>query len=157
MSRSVFAGLVLLAALGCGPKYIEGTEIEATEENREIFQTVELYRSAVERRDVEALKGLVSRKYFENGSTTDDSRDDYGAEGVEQRLLPKLRDNVRKVEYRVLLKRIAVDGDRAVAEYEYFWKFMFSEGGRDYWQQKNDFNRLEFAREDGVWRIVAGL
>jgi len=142
---------------GCGATLIPGTEVEDTPSNREVHALVEEYRAALEARDGKRVLNLVSTRYYENASSTDTAKDDYGYERLERQVVAKLRDNVKKVQYRVLLKRVTITGDRAYAEYEYVARYLFSEGGREQWKMLNDFNRLDLAREGGTWKIVAGL
>ncbi len=148
---------LLLVVSACAPAFIPGTSVEDTPENRDVVGSVELYRKAMEDRDEATLLRMVSRRYGENGSTTDTPDDDYGYETLTGRVLPKLHDNIKEVQYRVMVRRIGIHADRAFAEYEYVARFLFSEGGRDRWQALNDFNRLDFIREDGVWKIESGL
>ena len=149
--------LILGAVAACGPKLIADSPIEDTPANREIVGKVQQYRQAMEARDPDALLKLVSRNYFENGSTTDDPGDDYGYDTLVEKVLPKLKNNVKKVQFDIVLKKVSYEGDRAFAEFEYFSKFQFVEGGEERWVARNDFNRLEFIREDGTWKITAGL
>lgn len=151
------APLALVFLIGCGPGMIEGTEIEATDTNVDIYDAVERYRKAIEERDVEALFSIVSREYFENSGTTDSQQDDYGFDVLREKVLPVLRDNIKKVRVDLRVTEIKVKGDRAEAEFEYFTRFLYSEAGKDGWVTRNDFDRLEFVREDGSWKIVSGL
>ena len=146
-----------LLASACGTAYIANTEIPDNEENREVWDRVMEYRKAVETRDADKLLGMVSRKYYENSETTDDSTDDYGYDELRDLVVADFRDNVLEVQYRLLMRRIDIDGDRAFADYEYYYSFKYVEGGVTGWKPKNDFNRLEFVREDGVWNIAGGL
>ncbi|MCC6621593.1 MAG: hypothetical protein IT385_10090 [Deltaproteobacteria bacterium] len=148
---------VVLSAGACGTTMIENTEIPATEENKAIYGRVLEYRRAMEARDADKLIAMVSRRYIENGETTDDPNDDYGYDELRDRVVAQFRDNVLEVQLRILLRRIEVDGDRAHADYEYFYNYKFVEGGVTGWRPKNDFNRLEFVREDGQWMIAGGL
>ena len=158
MNRSTLALLPLLAVAACGPRYITNTEVEDTARNRVIADLVERYRVAVEQRDSGALKEMVSRRYFSNAGTTAESGDDYGYEQLEKRVLPMLQENVKSVQYHVYLRKVEfLDENRATADFEFYYKFFYVEGGKDRWSAKNDFARLEFAREDGAWRIVGGL
>ncbi|HOU52467.1 MAG TPA: nuclear transport factor 2 family protein [Myxococcota bacterium] len=149
---------LLLAVTACSPKYLPNTEVEDTPANRAIADVVERYRVAVEQRDVDALRGLVSRRYFSNAGTTAEPSDDYGYAQLEERVLPLLRENVKSVQFVIYLRRISFPSETtAQADFEYYYKFFYVEGGKDRWQARNDFARLEFVKEDGVWRIVAGL
>ena len=152
---TVIAASLLSAA--CSTAMIPGTKVEDNPENRAVYDVVEAYRQAVEQRDSERLRFLVSQRYYENASSTDTSNDDYGYGELAERVIPKLRDNIKKVQYRILLRKVAIEGDRAFAEFEYFAKYLFSEGGREQWKALNDFNRLDLVREDGSWKIMAGL
>lgn len=161
MTRLLMAtALILAAGLGtsaCAGATIENTDIPDTETNREILQAVHAYREAMEARDSDALLGMVSRRYYENAGTTDSDVDDYGYEILTNKVIPKLHGNIRAVLLRIIPRRVEVDGDRAWADYEYFYRFKYVEGGREGWSQKNDFNRLEFVMEDGSWKIIGGL
>lgn len=148
-------GLFLL--VGCGPSMIDGTEIEDNEANRAIYELLEDYRAALENRDVDSIAALLSTDYFENASTTATSEDDYGIEALREKVLPLLDDHVKSVQFRIRVTRIEVSGTRAHADYEYWLKFLYTEGGREGWHVKNDFNRLEFVREGEAWKIAAGL
>ena len=154
--RFLALGLALLVS-ACASGNLPNTTIPETEETRAVFDRVQQYRTAMEARDVDGVISMVSPRYYENSGTTDSDRDDYGFQVLHDKVLKLLRDNVLTVQYQVLLRGIKVDGDLAVADYEYFYKFKFVEGGNEGWAQRNDFNRLEFAREGGQWMIVGGL
>lgn len=158
-TRTVRFLVVVLALLvsACTTGNLPNTTIADTEETRAVFDRVQQYRAAMEARDVDGVISMVSPRYYENSGTTDSDRDDYGFQVLHDKVLKLLRDNVLTVQYQVLLRDIKVDGDLAVADYEYFYKFKFVEGGNEGWAQRNDFNRLEFAREGGQWMIVGGL
>ena len=156
MKRLVPAFL-LVAVVACGPKMITNTQVEDTPQNRVIAELVEKYRQAVEHRDVASLKELVSRRYFSNAGTTADANDDYGYEQLEKKVFPVLRDQIKSVQFTIYLRKIEVQGERAHADFEYYYKFFYVDGGKDRWMAKNDFARLDFVKEDGTWRIINGL
>ena len=157
--RTVLQLALALALLtsACAKGNLPNTKIEDTEETRGVYDRVEQYRAAMEARDVDGVIAMVSPRYYENAGTTDTDKDDYGFQVLHDKVLALLRNNVLAVQYQLLLRDIRVDGDVAIAEYEYFYKFKFVEGGNEGWAQRNDFNRLEFSREGGQWMIVSGL
>lgn len=158
MNVRPFILLVALTLAACSPKYLPNTQVPDTDENRVIVELVQRYRQAIEDRDVRALREMVSRHYFSNAATTSDPEDDYGYDQIEQSILPMLNQNVKKVQYSVFVKRVRFESpSRAVAEFEHSFRYLYVVDGRDTWQAKVDLNRLEFALEDGVWRIVGGL
>jgi hypothetical protein len=144
-------------AVACGPAYIDGTTVLDNPSNRELVETVETYRQAVEERDVEALAQIVSRAYFENSSTTGVSEDDYGYEELLRKTMPILRDNIKKVVYRVKVEGVKVDGARASVFVDFDLQCQYIEGGLEGWSTAKDRNRLDFVLEDGKWKIIAGL
>lgn len=146
-----------LTLVACGTSTIANTDIPDTRDNRAVWDRVMEYRKAVETRDADKLLAMVSRKYYENSETTDDPTDDYGYDELRDIVIADFRDNVLDVQYRLLMRRIQVDGERAFADFEYYYNFKFVEGGVTAWRPKNDFNRLEFVRENGAWMIVGGL
>ncbi len=154
------AGALLLAGLltGCGPGYLDlGKKVPATDENREIYNVLVAYHRAIEDRNVESLRKLISKRYYENGGTTDTDKDDYGIDRLQADVLPKLRENVKRVQFRIKLLAIKVDGDNALAQYEYFGRALLSEGGRESYKMWNDFAQMKLLREDGAWKIAEGL
>lgn len=146
-----------LMVVSCGPGTIQGTGVVDTPENREIVDLVETYRQAVENRDIQMLSDVVSRRYFENGSTTAVTRDDYGFEELLRSVFPVLRDNVQKVTYKVSVTRVSVTGNEASAYVDWELTFQYVEGGLEGWATAKDRNRIDFVREEGRWKIIGGL
>ena len=149
--------LVLSFAFGCSPTLINNSPVEATQENLAVWDKVEEYRLSMEERDVDRLMNLVSREYFDNFATTDKNEDDYGYESLRLRLAPVLRNNAKKVRVSIRLTAMKIENSRAEVQFEYTARFLISEGGRDSWESRNDFNRLVFARENDDWKITEGL
>lgn len=160
MNRLFVVGVSMVSLLfvGCAPSLLKQSNIKNTPKNKEIYDLVQKYRVAMINRDVATLKSMVSRKYYENASTTDTTKDDYGFNELVRSVLPILRNNVKKVRYTIFLRKLTFKDDNTVrAEYEYFWRFLYTDGGKDRWSIKNDFNMIEFAKENGQWKIVSGL
>ena len=158
-TRLVAGAFVIAMALmtGCAPATLPGTKIPDTEQTRAIDAVIGKYQEAMEARDVQGILALVSKRYYENSGTTETDSDDYGYQTLRDKVLPQLRQNIEDVQYRILLRDITVKGDRAWADYEYYYRFKYIEGGKEGWSQKNDFNRLTFAKENGQWKIISGL
>lgn len=159
---TAWTALVLLAVAftltACGPGYLDkGKKVAATDENRAIYNVLVKYHKAMEDRDTALLRGLVSKRYYENGGTTDTDKDDYGVDKLQADVVPRLRDNVKRLQFRIRLLAIRIDGERADAEYEFFGRALLSEGGRKSYKMWNDFAQMSFIREDGKWMISKGL
>jgi len=153
---SAFALAAALCA-ACGPGYLDvGKKIPATDENRAVFRVVEAYHAAVEAQDIETIRAMVSKRYFENGGTTDNPADDYGYDKLMPRLEMLVR-NVKRVHLALRLRDLAIHGDEAWCEYDYSGRSLISEGATDQYVKTDDTARMRFARESGKWMITGGL
>ena len=161
-TRSALRRLIVSAALlvilsHCGPHYLGDSKVEETEANRPIYDLMVEYGAAMETREPERILALVSLDYLENGSTTDNAKDDYGYQELAEKVLPKLLNNIKAIQFRFRLTDIRIVGPRAKVRYEYTTHFLFSEGGREGWHTRNDLNELELDETPDGWRIISGL
>lgn len=153
---AVIALSLLLSA--CGPGYLDvGKKVPASDENKEIFSVMVAYHKALEDRDVESIRKLVSKRYYENAGTTDSDKDDYGIDRLQADVIPKLRDNVKRLQLQIRLKDIRIKDDKAEADYEFFGRVLLTEGGRKSYKMWNEFAQMRFVNEDGKWLISGGL
>jgi hypothetical protein len=159
--KNMYKGLILTTMVvlfaACGPASIPGTEIDDNPTNRSIYETVEAYRIAVEKKDVKVLSRLVSKEYFETAATTGKSDDDYGYQEVLERLFPMLDENIKEVFYKFEYKRIDLIGKAASVFIKYHLKFHYIEDEIDGWKEKKDVHRLDLVWEDEMWKISGGL
>ena len=152
------ATLLLLAMTlsACGPGYLDkGKRVAATSENKTIYKVLKAYHKAIEDRDVPTLKKMTSKRYYENGGSTDTDADDYGVDRNE--VLPRLRDNVKRVTFSIRLLAIRIDGAEAEADYEFIGRVLLSEGGRQSYKAWRDFAQMKLIRESGDWKIARGM
>ncbi len=149
--------LAIAATVGCGPALIKGTRVEDTPDNRKIVELVEVYRQAVENRDVETLAKLVSRRYFENAATTAKTEDDYGFEHLLTMVFPVLRDNVKKVSYKAKVDQLSITDNILSVLIEWELNFQYEEGGMEGWSSGKDKSKIDFVKEEGQWKIIGGL
>lgn len=156
VAQSLIAVTLLFSAAACGPRYVTGTKVEYSDEREAVAAVVERYRVALEQRDTNALRALVSKTYYENGSTTDDPNDDYDAAGLEK-VLGELKGNVKTVRYSVEITDILVNEEFASVDFDYKAEYLYSLGEQDRWGTTNDKNRMTMRLEDGHWRISSGL
>ena len=157
MLRALLTCGFVLGLTACGPGYLDvAQKIPATPQNKEIYEVLKAYHQAIEERDIDALKQLISPQFQENGGTTDDPTDDYGYDKLLQKLTV-LRDNVKKLHLQLQLREISVQGDDAAAEVHFVGTALLTDGGVDNYRTWDDINRLKFKREDGAWHIIGGL
>lgn len=148
--------LVPLVAAACGSsaQTIPGTQIPDTRENQAIIDRVEAYRLAMERRDAEALVLMASENYREQAQALGD---DYGFEGLQDRLSERLRE-VEDIRYSLRYRDIQHQGDRAyvrvVIDASFTMEDARGEEVREDMQDQNEFV-LEWSGEN--WMFVSGM
>jgi hypothetical protein len=89
--------VVLLASCAARPTMIGNSKISDTSFNRGVIETIEAYRTAMERRDTKALLLLASKAYWEDSGTPSGS-DDYGFDGLRTVLSDRL-SKARDIRY----------------------------------------------------------
>lgn len=155
--------LVLCAALFLAPaaactRYIPNTTVPDTEENREVIDTMERYRHAVEARDVGALLALTHAQYLDDvGTPTGDDDLDYGSLGGR---LNAWSGRVSEVRFEIRYHRISVDGSRIYVEYRYTASFKMQDSEGDLrWNRRVADARAVLTRDDGSGelRFLSGL
>jgi ketosteroid isomerase-like protein len=167
MSKAACAwGLALVGLVACGPSHLtefetlrfdKEAQVKDSSQNREVLEVVNAYRVAMEKRDVSALRGLVSAEYYENAGTTETTSDDYGAAGVPD-ALSRLSEQVRSLNLEMVVKEVEVEGDRAYVVYEYVWNYRYEVSEAPQWEAGRDVNRMELVRDEGgLWKISRGL
>src|SRR5689334_8023169 len=93
MGMKAFAAtLASVLALGaCTTHYIPNTDVEDTDKNRKVIEFCEVYRHAVELRNVPELLKLADARYYEDGGNADAS-DDLDFAGLQEYLEGRFKD-----------------------------------------------------------------
>lgn len=141
---------------GCAHTLIEGTQIQDTDDNRALLTVLNDVRKAMEARDPEAILMVVSKNYFED-SGTPDAEDDYGYKELSTEILPESLAAAEEMHVTFQIHDIVVSDDLAHADIRYASRVRINLPSGPLWDSHREFNRVEFAREDGTWRIVSGL
>ena len=159
--RLLFGLTLTLLGIGCGHgRFLPGTTIPATDENREIIAAIEDYRMRLVQRNVEGLLLLASEKYFEDAGTPQPN-DDYGYAGLSTILSTRLQ-RVESIRYDIQYKKIKFDSD-GHAEVEAFLSGAFELQGEagDRYRRVSDFHRfvLQRATDGGTakWKFLSGM
>lgn len=155
-------GLLLVGgAFGCSHGImIPGTNIPATEANREIIDTIEEYRQKLVEKNVDGLLLLASDKYFEDGGTPQ-ANDDYGYAGLASILSSRLQ-RVESIRYDIQYKSIKIDREGR-AEVEAFLSGAFELQGEvgERYRRVNDFHRFVLVRSPNAgtfkWKFLSGM
>jgi ketosteroid isomerase-like protein len=147
--------LVLLTLAGCAPKLIPGTDIRDTGDNRAVFEVVDEYVRAMNRRDPAAVLALVAPDYFDDAGTPE-AGDDLDRGALEKTLTEDLR-RLDTEKLAVTVRAIDVQGDAAFAEifYDNYYRVQTPAGPVP--RRDTDVHRVRMKKLDGKWKIVAGL
>lgn len=148
--------LALAAALAaCAPKHIPGTEIPNTADTRAVYDVVQKYREALEKRDVPGILALVAPRYYDTAGTPDPS-DDLDRARLEASLAQDL-PKAESVKLDFTIRRIDVKGDDAEAEIFFDTYYRVKTPTVTVPRRDSDVQRLRLKRLDGQWKFVSGL
>jgi hypothetical protein len=160
-----------LSAAGCGDQFIrsdelyqddpgfsiaEDVEIPDTTQSRQALDVLAQYRQAVVQKDFGALNRLVSNDYYDNAGTTDTTKDDYDAERLSE-VFEMMAEHTESISYKVLVKDVEIQKDRAFVDYEYEYSYQYKFGDEVKWDAGVEVNRLELVEKGGSYKIVSGL
>ncbi|MFB6265078.1 MAG: hypothetical protein ABEL76_15875 [Bradymonadaceae bacterium] len=162
---------VLVAGSACGSKYIKNdelyedqpafridkkAEIRDNTRNRKVLDVLARYRRALVEKDFGALKRLIAEDYYDNGGTTATTDDNYGREKVVASF-ERLANYAEDIEYKVTVKDLTYERNRAKLRYEYEYAYKYTVGEKPSWDAGVELNELEVVQKDGSWKIVSGL
>jgi hypothetical protein len=160
MTRRLTLSLLLVAvalAAACSgrSRYIRGTQIPDSADNREIINTIERYRLAVERRDAAALLAMASPRYWEDGGTAK-ADDDYGYEGLRTVLAASL-PRVDDVRYSLRYVKIQRKGNVAQVFVYIDGSYTLSTRRGTSRPDQKDPGQLVLERDGGKWLFLSGM
>jgi len=158
---SLLGFLLVVGGVACSRVVmIPGTTIPATDANREIIDTIEMYRQKLVERNVDGLLLLASDKYFEDGGT-DQADDDYGYSGLATILNSRLQ-RVQSIRYDIQYKSIKIGADGR-ASVEAFLSGAFELQGEvgERYRRVSDFHRFTLERSatggTAKWKFLSGM
>ena len=145
----------LLAMAACAPSLIPGTQIKDDPDNRAALQVLSDYKRAAEALDAEAVLALVAPDYFDSGATSRSKRSvDYAA--LQEQVPAEFR-RLKALRMDITVKNARVEGDKAQIDYFIVLHYSIALPSGDKWMSESDDARLSLAKEDGKWKVIAGL
>ncbi|MEE2961230.1 MAG: nuclear transport factor 2 family protein [Myxococcota bacterium] len=148
--------VALIFSIACAHVTIPGTEVPDNEENRAILNVLADARTAMIKRDADALLSVVSTQYFETMGTPDDS-DDYGYQEFKSDILPKTMEATQEMSLDFRVLEIQIEGQLAHADIRYKSRAHVVLPSGSSWNSNKEFSRIHLANESGKWRIISGL
>ncbi len=159
--RKLFVvGVVAVAAAGCTPKKIPGTDINDNDDTRAILDVIEAYRRAYEKKDTQTIVALLDEGFREDGgSSTPD--DDFEFKTAAPKLA-SIFERVEDVRLDVSVRKIEFDDKMVKARAVYTWSSTFklpTLSTRP--QAESEIKQMTFRRPDNrkktAWRITSGI
>ncbi len=153
----VVAPLALAACLsGCHQQLIPNTDIEDTEENRGLIQFCELYRHAVEHRDIDKLLSLAHADYYEDGGNVD-ATDDLDYAGLKTYLEAEFV-RARAIRYEIHYRQVARNERNGFdVVYTYSASYKLPDGEHEVWHREVSDNQLVLVPSGDSYKILAGM
>ena len=155
--RSIaLAGALALGTPACATHYIPNTDVEDTDENRDVIRFCEQYRKALERKDVGALLSMASPRYYEDGGNVDPS-DDLDYEGLRDWLEGRFQDT-NAIRYEIRYRRVQKgDNGRIYVIFTYSASYKIPGLKQEEWRHTVADNRLELEPDGKTFKILAGM
>ncbi len=160
--RRLFA-LVLLTACAAHVRYVPGTHVPYSSQNKSVLDACEEYRLAVERGDADALMLMAHRQYWEDSGTPSGS-DDYGYEGLRNVLLTRL---LKATDIRYSMRYVGVSqqcpgdlrpGCRAAVDVLIDASYTITNvNGKAVRPDKRDQNQLVLEWDGRRWLFLSGM
>lgn len=150
-------GLVLGASLmGCATHYIPNTDVEDSDNNRQIVQFCERYRRALEQKDTATLLAMASPRYYEDGGNVDPT-DDMDYEGLRDWLDSRFQDT-KAIRYEIRYRRIEQgENNKILVVFTYSASWKIPGLAQDEWKRKVSDNQLELESDGDSYKILAGM
>ena len=147
--------LLALLAAACTPPRIPGTDVRDTPDTRAVYDVVQAYRAALEKRDVQTVLALVSPAYYDTNGTPDPS-DDLDRAGL-QASLEKDLPQAEGINLAFTVRKIDIQGDDAEVEifFETFYRVKTPTSLVP--RRDADLARLKLHRIAGAWKFTSGL
>ncbi|HEX9399502.1 MAG TPA: nuclear transport factor 2 family protein [Anaeromyxobacter sp.] len=153
--RTTLLALAALAAAACSPHRIPGTEIKSTGDTRAVYDVVQAYRQAMEKKDSAAVLALVAPNYYDTAGTPDPA-DDLDRAGLEASL-PQTLAGAESVKLDFTLRKIEIQGDDAQAELFYDAFYRVKTPAVTVPRRDSDVHRIRLHKFEGAWKIISGL
>lgn len=158
MLRLLGLTLCALGLLGaCATHYIPNTDVEDTDANRRIIEFCEVYRHAVEMRDIAKLLQLADPKYYEDGGNID-ATDDLDFAGLKEYLQDRFKET-RSIRYEIRYRRIG-EGRKANTinvDFTYSASFKIPTPTGEQWRRRVADDRLELVPSGDSFKILSGM
>jgi len=129
-----------------------------TADNREVIEFMEVYRRALEDRDVATLVGMASPRYLDlSGTPNGDDDVDFDTLSAN---LPTLFARVEDVRFEILYRHVIFRETDVLVEFRYTASWLIADHrGENQWRHKVEDKRmvLEWDTDNSRYLILSGM
>ena len=154
--RALFLAVMATTALGCTTTLIPNTTVPDTSENRHVVQFCELYRHAMEDKDIGKLLALASPRYHDDAGTPNGDDDtDYDT------LKVFLADRFQKtsdIRYEIKYHEVIfAENNHVYVNYKYTASYRVPTSHGNEWHHTVSDNQLDLVPDGDSFKIMAGM
>jgi len=146
-----------LVFLGCTEQLIPNTDLDDTPENRHLVEFCEVYRHAVEHRDIDKLLTLAHPDYYEDGGNVD-ATDDLDYAGLKTYLESQFVQ-ARSIRYEIHYRRVSKNSHVGWwdVDYTYSASYQVPDGKNEIWHRQVEDNELVLVPAGDTFKIMSGM
>jgi hypothetical protein len=163
--------LAAASASACSPSFIPNTDVEDTSENRKIVNYCEVYRHAMEDKNIAQLLKMASPRYHEDGGNTN-PEDDIDYEGLKD-FFSNTFSKADQIRYEIRYRKITfTETNHVFVDYTYAASYKIpgikslddlcvksngKQPGCYEWHHTVADNRLDLVPDGDGFKILAGM
>ena len=156
MLRVFLVAALALSTLACSKAYIPNSDVEDTKENWDVIKFCEVYRHAMEDRNVAQLLKMMSPGYFEDAGNAK-AEDDADYEKIREFMTTDFLHTMG-IRYEIRYRKVTfTQTNHIYVDYTYAaaWKIPGVE--KEEWHHTVADNRLDLVRDGDSYKILAGM
>ncbi len=156
--KTIRLAILVALAAACGLRTLPGTDVPETRDTRAIYDVVQQWVTAMNERNAAGVLAVTAPDYFDDAGTPDPT-DDLDRGKLEQ-VLPEIFSKVEGAKLAVTIRRIDVDKSAGTATAELYYDSYYrvqTPANQPVPRRDSDVYRLKLKKEQGAWKIVAGI
>ena len=156
MLRVTFMAVLATTVLGCSTTLIPNTTVEDTSDNRKVVQFCELYRHAMEDKDVGKLLALASPRYHDDAGTP--SGDDDTDYDTLKAFLADRFQTTSDIRYEIKYHEVIfAENNHVYVNYKYTASYRVPTTHGNQWHHTVADNQLDLVPDGDSYKIMAGM
>jgi len=151
-----FAAALAFSTAACSTTFIPNTDVEDTGQNKKVITYCEVYRHAVEDKNIGQLLKMASPRYHEDGGNTN-QEDDIDNEPLRQYLTESFV-KANQIRYEIRYRKVTFsDTNHVFIDYTYAASYRIPGVKGEEWKHTVADNRLDLVPDGDGYKIIAGM